>query len=76
MKVDLELQNLDKLKDFYPIAEKVVRKLIELEQENLAGHKDKYTHALFFKSNRPKKLFEPMLDDPEFIEKLKINLST
>ncbi len=68
--VDLNLENLPRLEAFYPKAVEIVRRLIKQEQESLSGHKDKYTHALFFKSNRPKKLFEQMLEDPNFIREL------
>jgi hypothetical protein len=34
----------------------ITGQLIDAEQKALIGHKDKYNHAVFFKSSKPKKL--------------------
>ncbi len=60
--LELELNNLSELEKLYPKAVEIVQMLIKTEQENLKGHKDKYTHALFFKSTKPKKLFEQYIE--------------
>lgn len=61
-KIELELKNLTEIEALYPKAVKIIRSLIKVEQESLKGHKDKYTHALFFKGNKPKKHFEQYLE--------------
>lgn len=57
-KTEFELKNLTEFENLYPKAVEIVRELIKTERENLKGHKDKYSHALFFKSTKPKKQFE------------------
>jgi len=56
--VDLTFDNLQEIWALYSEAVEITRGLVKIEQKSLAGHKDKYTHATFFKSSRPKKIFE------------------
>ncbi|MAT99135.1 MAG: hypothetical protein CL608_18470 [Anaerolineaceae bacterium] len=56
--ITLEFSNLDQLWELYPGAVKIIKELIDEERDSLTEHRDKYNHAAFFKSNKPKKLFE------------------
>ncbi len=58
--------NLDEIWNLYPEAVKILRQLVKNEKSFLSGHKDSYTHAKFFVSSRPKKLFE------EYFEKYSV----
>jgi len=54
----LNYSNLETIWKLYPKAIEIIKQMIDEEQISLAEHKDKYNHASFFKSNKPKKLFE------------------
>ncbi len=56
--ISLLYMNLDMITDLYPKATKILQELIEEEKKTYAGHRDNYSDASFFKSNRPKRLFE------------------
>lgn len=66
-KVDLKYDNLQKMWDLYDDAVRVIEAMISKEQ-GLVGQK--YTHSVFFKSNKSKKYFEN-LEDTELTELLK-----
>ena len=66
-KVDLKYDNLQKMWDLYDDAVRVIEAMISKEQ-GLVGQK--YTHSVFFKSNKSKKYFEN-LEDTELTDLLK-----
>ena len=56
--IDLDYDNFPKLWALYPESLKTVRDMVRIEKKSLIGHKDTYTHASYFASNKPKKNFE------------------
>lgn len=56
--ISLEFSSLDQIWNLYPDAVKIIKELIAEERDSLSEHRDKYNHAAFFKSNKPKKLYE------------------
>jgi hypothetical protein len=54
-----------------PLAKDLISQLISKEQKQLEGYKEKYTDAGFFKSNKPKKHFEAIIDSDELPSLLK-----
>ena len=61
--ISLEFSRLDRIWALYPDAVKIIKELISEERDSLSEHRDKYNHAAFFKSNKPKKLYEDRLVD-------------
>lgn len=59
--VELSFTNLPTILKFYDDAVYHLRNIINLEKQRLQGHKDTYNHIAFFKSSRPKKLFEEQI---------------
>jgi hypothetical protein len=59
--IDLTFDNLSNIWSLYPKAIGIVRGLIDSEKKLLEGHKDTYSHATYFVSNKPKKYFEETL---------------
>ncbi len=63
--LDIPFQHnkLEEVWKLYPIADKIIKELIKIEQAFLKKNKvDSYTHNAFFKSNKPKKHFEDLRD--------------
>ena len=56
--IDLVYDNFDRIEELYPKAVGLLQELIEQEKISYKGYRDNYSHASFFKSNRPKRLFE------------------
>lgn len=59
--IDLTFDNLSNIWLLYPKAVEIVKELIGSEKRLLEGHKDTYSHATYFVSNKPKKYFEERL---------------
>lgn len=56
----LTLDNYSQLIDVYENAKKLIEHLIKTEKEILEKKGDKYSNSIFFKYNRPKKIYEDM----------------
>lgn len=56
--IELTYANLHNVWNYYETAVTHLRDLISQERQRLQGHKDTYNPVAFFKSTRPKKLFE------------------
>ena len=54
----LSLGSLSEFWALYPQAVAITRQVIEAEKASLLGDKETYSQAAFFKSSRPKKIFE------------------
>lgn len=59
--IDVKFDELPKIWALYSKAVDIVRSLVQAEKQFLLGHKDTYTHASYFVSNKPKKDFEEKL---------------
>lgn len=59
--VSLGLSNFADIWNLYDTTISILRRIIERERESLKGHRDRYNHAAFFKTNKPKKHFEEYL---------------
>jgi predicted transcriptional regulator len=59
--IDVKFDELPKIWALYSKAVGIVRSLVQAEKQFLSGHKDSYTHASYFVSNKPKKDFEEEL---------------
>ncbi|MBD1894889.1 AIPR family protein [Coleofasciculus sp. FACHB-129] len=55
--ISLEFSKIDEIWKLYPQVIEILKKVIEIEQRNL-GHKDKFSYAAFFNTDKPKKIFE------------------
>jgi len=66
--IDLVHNNLFEILQFYIVSVAIVRKLVSIEMQSLSGHKDTYTHASYFASNKPKKNFEENSFDELLLE--------
>ncbi|MBD1836942.1 AIPR family protein [Coleofasciculus sp. FACHB-501] len=55
--ISLEFSKIDEIWELYPQVIEILKKVIEIEQRNL-GHKDKFSYAAFFNTDKPKKIFE------------------
>jgi hypothetical protein len=51
-------ENINKIWKLYPLAKNILISIIKKEEASLEGYKEKYSHAAFFKSNKPKTRFE------------------
>lgn len=59
--IELVPSNFDMIWNLYGEAIELVRGFIKEEKKYLSGHKDTYSHAKFFVSNKPKKYFEELI---------------
>ncbi|GEM_PF-451953 len=53
----------EKIFGLYPDAVLLIRQAVEQEQKGLDGSKEKHSHRVFFKGNRPKKHLEALLNN-------------
>jgi hypothetical protein len=58
--LELTIDNFDKIKLLYPNVKKLVAELIRKETAVLPQKNNEFSAAAFFKSNRPKKIYEDM----------------
>ncbi len=60
MPLDLKIANLSQLSSLYPKVKKFIAELIKKEIEIIEKKGDDFSATSFFKSNRPKKIYEDM----------------
>jgi len=61
--ISLEYRNIESIWSLYDLAIELVNRIVRKEQKRLESAKEPFEYAPFFKTNRPKKYFEDMLDN-------------
>jgi hypothetical protein len=67
-RIPLEYENIDKIWKLYDLALKAIGEVAKKEREQLADKGELFEYHLFFKTNRPKKIFDDMIITEEINE--------